>query len=89
MQGRGFVKGQGGTFALFARKQPTLFWLIVGAVIGAFAVFLGTAGNLFSLPAWLAALVPTLSAIFFGVIGPRIGQSSTDENIENQLGLGT
>lgn len=62
--------------------NKTFGWLMAGAFLGAVAVFVFDfatrdenaiyAGE-YSISAWVAALVPTVGAILFGLIGPTIG----------------
>jgi hypothetical protein len=53
----------------------SFLWLIIGACVGAAAVFVATDIAGLSLPGWVGALVPTLSAIVFVGVGPKSGQT--------------
>ncbi|WP_159731815.1 hypothetical protein [Methylosinus sp. Ce-a6] len=55
-----------------------MFWLVLGAVVGMFAVVLHkfTFGS--DLPGWLGALIPLISAVVVGSIGPRLGQRAQE-----------
>ncbi len=56
-------------------------WLMIGALIGAFAVILAIEVARLQLSGWFGALVPTLSAILFGTIGPRARQKVNQEQL--------
>lgn len=65
-----------------SEDKRTFVWLMVGACLGAIAVFAVNAANSDASPilGWVAALVPTVSAILFGIFGPMIGQQQEVES---------
>ncbi|PWB95343.1 hypothetical protein [Methylosinus sporium] len=54
-----------------------LFWLVLGALVGMFAVVFHKFTFGFDLPAWLGALIPLISAVVVGSIGPRLGERAS------------
>jgi hypothetical protein len=61
-------------------------WLVVGALVG-FAI-IALAHTQYPLPAWLAALLTTLSAAVFGGVGPVKDRQRDDYDIPTTLPLG-
>ena len=59
---------------MHTEKDRGFFWLVIGAVVGAIAVFVATNVAGLSVPDWVGALVPTLSAVVFNRIGPTLDQ---------------
>lgn len=53
-------------------------WLLLGAAFGVVVVFLLTTLAGFALSGWLGALIPTLSAVVAGTIGPKLGASDDE-----------